>query len=150
MPPVAQQKVRRIGSLGTEVLGTPRPFSYTDLCRNQAARPRRQLHPRPGRYAVVCYFAPIRVPGRLVWCFTATCTAPDADSPMARDVFYARRGRINARVLSEQRNTCGCLTLILVCVVFWQAPEISRVLSQCDPDGNGIDLSLLEHLSPIE
>ena len=25
-----------------------------------------------------------------------------------------------------------------------------RVLSQCDPAANGIDLSLLEHVSPIE
>jgi len=69
---------------------------------------------------------------------------------LARDVFYARRGRINARELWEQMNTCSCLTLILACIVYWQAREISRVLSQCDPDGNGIDLSLLEHVSPIE
>jgi hypothetical protein len=34
----------------------------------------------------------------------------------------------------------------------WQAWEISRILSQCDPAGNGIDLSLsvLEHVSSIE
>jgi hypothetical protein len=30
------------------------------------------------------------------------------------------------------------------------ACEISRVLSECDPIANGIDLSLLEHVSPIE
>jgi Tn3 transposase DDE domain len=35
-------------------------------------------------------------------------------------------------------------------IVYWQASEISRVLSQCDPVANGIDLSLLEHVSPIE
>jgi TnpA family transposase len=69
---------------------------------------------------------------------------------LARDVFYGRRGRINARELWEQMNTCSCLTLILACIVYWQAREISRVLSQCDPVGNGIDLSLLEHVSPIE
>jgi Tn3 transposase DDE domain len=67
---------------------------------------------------------------------------------LARDVFYGRRGRINARELWEQMNTCSCLTLILACIVYWQAREISRVLSQCDPVGNGIDLSLLEHVSP--
>jgi hypothetical protein len=48
------------------------------------------------------------------------------------------------------KNSCSCLTLILACIVYWQAREISRVLSQCDPLGNGIDLSLLEHVSPIE
>jgi TnpA family transposase len=36
---------------------------------------------------------------------------------LARDVFYARRGRINARELWEQMNTCSCLTLILACIV---------------------------------
>jgi hypothetical protein len=30
------------------------------------------------------------------------------------------------------------------------APAASRVLSRCDPHANGIDLSLLEHVSPIE
>ena len=69
---------------------------------------------------------------------------------LARDVFYGRRGRINARELWEQMNTCSCLTLILACIVYWQAREISRVLSQCDPASAGIDLSLLEHISPIE
>jgi TnpA family transposase/predicted transcriptional regulator len=69
---------------------------------------------------------------------------------LARDVFYGRRGRINARELWEQMNTCSCLTLILACIVYWQAREISRVLSQCDPVANGVDLSLLEHVSPIE
>ena len=69
---------------------------------------------------------------------------------LARDVFYGRRGRINARELWEQMNTCSCLTLILACIVYWQAREISRVLSQCDPIANGMDLSMLEHVSPIE
>src|SRR6516162_5917895 len=69
---------------------------------------------------------------------------------LARDVFYGRRGRINARELWEQMNTCSCLNLILACIIYWQGREISRVLSQCDPVANGIDLSLLEHVSPIE
>ena len=69
---------------------------------------------------------------------------------LARDVFYGRRGRINARELWEQMNTCSCLNLILTCIVYWQASEISRVLNQGDPAANGIDPSLLEHVSPIE
>ncbi len=32
---------------------------------------------------------------------------------LARDVFYGRRGRINARELWEQMNSCSCLTLIV-------------------------------------
>jgi TnpA family transposase len=47
---------------------------------------------------------------------------------LARDIYYGRRGRINARELHEQMNSCSCLTLLLACVVYWQAKEISRVL----------------------
>src|ERR1700726_101071 len=67
---------------------------------------------------------------------------------LARDVFYGGRGRINALGLWEQMNTCSCLNLILACIVYWQAREISRVLGQCDPVANGVDTSLLEHISP--
>jgi hypothetical protein len=48
------------------------------------------------------------------------------------------------------RSACSCLNLILACIVYWQAREISWVLNECDPVANGIDLSLLEHVSPIE
>ena len=47
-------------------------------------------------------------------------------------------------------NSCSCLTLILACIIYWQAKEIDRVLNECDPEGNGINVSLLEHISPIE
>ena len=70
---------------------------------------------------------------------------------LARDVFYGRRGRINARELWEQMNGCSCLTLIVACIVYWQAREISRTISECgDREDAGLDLSLLEHVSPIE
>ena len=69
---------------------------------------------------------------------------------LARDVYYGRRGRINARELDEQINACNCLTLILACIIYWQAKEISRVVECCRPEQNGVDISLLEHISPIE
>ncbi len=47
-------------------------------------------------------------------------------------------------------NGCSCLTLIIACIVYWQAREISRMISECDPEAAGVDLSLLEHVSPIE
>ena len=50
----------------------------------------------------------------------------------------------------RRESTCSCLNLILACIVYWQAREISRVLSQCDPVANAVDTSLLEHVSPIE
>ena len=68
----------------------------------------------------------------------------------ARDVYYGRRGRINARELHEQMNSCSCLTLILACVIYWQAKEISRVVRWCTPEDDKIDVALLEHISPIE
>jgi len=71
---------------------------------------------------------------------------------LARDVYYGRRGRISVRELHEQMNSCSCLTLIIACVIYWQAKEISRVVRWCQP-GEGekkIDVALLEHVSPIE
>ena len=69
---------------------------------------------------------------------------------LAGDIYYGRRGRINARELHEQMNSCSCLTLQLACVAYWQAKEISRVLKIGIPEGEDIDNSLLEHVSPIE
>ena len=46
-------------------------------------------------------------------------------------------------------NTSNCLTLILACIIYWQAKEFNRVLLYGEPDREGIDVSLLEHISPI-
>ena len=69
---------------------------------------------------------------------------------LAREVFYGHRGQVNARELWEQMNSCSCLTLIVACIIYWQAKEISRVIQQGDPAGHGVDLALLRHVSPIE
>lgn len=68
---------------------------------------------------------------------------------LARDVSYAKRGRINTRNLEEQRNSCSCLTLTLACIIYWQAKEINRALNKISPDAIDIDPSLIEHISPI-
>ncbi len=47
-------------------------------------------------------------------------------------------------------NTCSCLTLILACIIYWQAKEIERVITECDPQASQVDVTLLEHISPIE
>ena len=47
-------------------------------------------------------------------------------------------------------NSCSCLTLILACVIYWQAREISRVVHWCQSEDDQIDIALLEHISPIE
>ena len=69
---------------------------------------------------------------------------------LARDVCYGKRGKITACDLQEQMTTCSCLTLILACIIYWQAKEIERVLTECEPEKEGIDGRLIEHISPIE
>jgi hypothetical protein len=39
--------------------------------------------------------------------------------------------------------------LTIAQLVYWQAKEINRVVLECDPEGSGIDLKLMEHISPI-
>ena len=43
-----------------------------------------------------------------------------------------------------------CLTLIVACIIYWQAKDISRVIRTADPERHGIELFLLRHVSPIE
>jgi len=70
---------------------------------------------------------------------------------LARDVAYAKRGRITKRDFAELMKTCNCLILILACIIYWQAKgAIARVITECNPQEAGIDISLLEHVSPIE
>ena len=45
---------------------------------------------------------------------------------------------------------CSCLTLIVACIIYWQAKEIARVIRQADLERNRIKLGLLRHISPIE
>jgi hypothetical protein len=93
----------------------------------------------------------VQATGSASRCRAGSSSTRFSDLALARDVFYGRRGRINARELWEQMNTCSCL--ILACIAYWQGREISRVLSQCDPVANGTMESispLLEHVSPIE
>ena len=69
---------------------------------------------------------------------------------LSRDIVYGKRGHMTKRDFHEMMKTCGCLTLILACIIYWQAKEIGRVISECNPEAEGIDISLLEHISPIE
>ncbi len=58
-----------------------------------------------------------------------------------------QRGRIGARDVYDQMNACSCLTLILACIVYWQAREISRVAAAPDFP---FDPELIARISPIE
>ncbi len=62
------------------------------------------------------------------------------------------RSKVCSRDLDEQMSTCSCLTLILACIIYWQAREIARITGSGIQGVAGLDLdfSLLEHVSPIE
>ena len=66
---------------------------------------------------------------------------------LARAVSYGQRGRLSAREVYDQVTACSCLTLILACIVHWQAREISRLAAAADFP---FDPDLLRHVSPIE
>lgn len=42
-----------------------------------------------------------------------------------------------------------CLPQTMACIIYWQVKEIGRVILEGDPKAAGVDLSLLDHLSPI-
>lgn len=67
---------------------------------------------------------------------------------LARDIKMGKRGRVNTRDWLEQRHSCSCLTLVMACIIYWQAKEINRVLQEHIPDAS-IDLSMIKHISPI-
>jgi TnpA family transposase len=69
---------------------------------------------------------------------------------LARNIAYGKRGKITARDLQGQKITCNCLTLLMACIIYWQAKEIMRVIKECNPELAGIDLRMLEHISPAE
>jgi TnpA family transposase len=69
---------------------------------------------------------------------------------LARQVFYGKQGTVDSSAFREEASGCGCLTLILACVIWWQTHQIDRALREGDPLGQGVEPALLEHLSPIE
>jgi TnpA family transposase len=68
---------------------------------------------------------------------------------LARDVAYGKRGKITVRDLHEQKNTCSCLTLILACIIYWQAKEINSIINECGDELDPACLTMLPHVSPI-
>ena len=66
---------------------------------------------------------------------------------MSEPQLRAKVRRGSAREVYDQMNACSCLTLILACIVYWQAREISRIAAAPDFP---FDPDLLRHVSPIE
>ena len=68
---------------------------------------------------------------------------------LARDIFYAKRGRISAREIHQQLNACSCLTLIAAAIIYWQAQEMARLLKNPPKEIAALNPSLVAHISPI-
>jgi TnpA family transposase len=69
---------------------------------------------------------------------------------LARDITYGNRGRFKGKSLEEINSSGNCTALLITAITYWQAKEISRVITEHDPDAAGINISLLSHISPIE
>ena len=69
---------------------------------------------------------------------------------LARSLFYGKGGQIGARETRDHFNSCNCTTLLAACIIYWQAKEMSNAVRRGDPEADGIDVSLLQHVSPIE
>ncbi len=68
---------------------------------------------------------------------------------ICRNTPYGKRGKISARELHEQKNTCSCLTLILASIIYWQAKEIGRIVQHCGDELSQECLAIIPHISPI-
>jgi len=55
---------------------------------------------------------------------------------------------LNNRDWLQQKNSCSSLTLVIACIIYWQAKEIHRVLQTHTPPEH-IDLELLSNISPV-
>ena len=67
---------------------------------------------------------------------------------LARNIRYGHRGRLNSREWLQQKHACSCLTLVIACIIYWQAKEIHRVIQTHDLPEH-INIELLSHISPV-
>ena len=68
---------------------------------------------------------------------------------LARHVHYGKRGHTEGRDWQQQMSRASCLVLLLAAIIYWQIREIDTVLRHWDPLEEGVDSSLLPHISPI-
>jgi len=68
---------------------------------------------------------------------------------LMRDVTYGNRGRLKGKSVEELTSSGNCTIIMIACIIYWQAKEISRVIKEHDPETAGVDISLLAHISPI-
>lgn len=68
---------------------------------------------------------------------------------LAREINYGNRGKITAREPKGQLINCNSLTIIMACVIYWQAKELDRLIGSDEFEEMGFDISLVKHISPV-
>lgn len=68
---------------------------------------------------------------------------------LGRNISYANRGKITNREVVGQAINCNCLTLILACIIYWQAKEINQLVNSVEFEKMGFDPDLIKHISPV-
>ena len=66
---------------------------------------------------------------------------------LARDITYGNRGRLKGKSVEEFTSSGNCTIIMIACIIYWQAKEISRIVKEYNPEEAGIDISLLAHIS---
>ena len=68
---------------------------------------------------------------------------------LGRNINFANRGKITSRDVTGQEINCHCLTLILACVIYWQAKELDKLVNSIEFKERGLDPDLIQHISPV-
>ena len=63
---------------------------------------------------------------------------------------YEKTVELNATSCSNTPAGPSCLTLILACIIYWQAKQTTQTVPSGAVAEEGIDATLLQHVSPIE
>ena len=53
------------------------------------------------------------------------------------------------QIKTSKRLSCNCLTMIMACVIYWQAKELDRLVDSAEFVSMGFDASLVKHVSPV-
>ena len=73
----------------------------------------------------------------------------EAKNALARAVFFNRLGELRDRSFENQRYRASGLNLVVAAIVLWNTVYVARAVQALKDQGQPIDDSLLQHLSPL-
>ena len=68
---------------------------------------------------------------------------------LARNINYANRGKITARETGGQLMNCNCLTIIMACIIYWQARTLEQLIQSDEWNTLGFNPNLIQYISPV-